>query len=62
MNTKIYHPKGSMCMNCTKANEDCTNLNFKEMPVIKQYSKENENIVFKVVKCLSFDRTNDRDC
>jgi hypothetical protein len=33
---KTYVPKGSMCAACKKAKEDCSDLNFKSMPVHSQ--------------------------
>lgn len=52
--TKVYHPKGSMCANCQNRLKDCTDLNFNEMRVIKQYKSKEGQINFQVVKCEEF--------
>lgn len=53
-----YHPKGSMCAVCVNNKLDCAKaLDFKYMKVISQYSKAGSEDVFKVVKCLMFNRT-----
>lgn len=53
----IYHPKGSMCAVCLNKHLDCAKaLDFKRMPVMKQYSPANDETVYKVVKCLMFNK------
>ena len=32
-----FHPKGSMCMTCKNASNDCSKLPFSSMPVIEKY-------------------------
>lgn len=54
MSATIYHPKGSMCMNCLYRGADCSAFNFAGMRVSAQYSKENDPTVFKVVICDEF--------
>ena len=51
----IYHPKGSMCAVCQNKALECGKaLNFCYMPVMKQYSKTDDENTYKVVKCLMF--------
>lgn len=51
----IYHPKGSMCAACVSKDMDCAKvLEFKNMPVMSQYSLANSEIVYKIVKCPVF--------
>ncbi|SEQ48652.1 hypothetical protein SAMN03080615_01643 [Amphritea atlantica] len=52
----LYHPKGSMCVHCAKQAEDCSKLDFRSMPVVKQYSQGGDPTVFKVVACRVFVR------
>ena len=52
----IFHPKGSMCCVCEKRDSDCSNLEFSKMQPMRQYSKENDPNIFKVVKCDEFKR------
>lgn len=47
--THTYQPKGSMCLACTKAREDCSRLDFKSMPVLFRL-----DLSVKVVKCTEF--------
>lgn len=50
--TKHYQPKGSMCMSCTKARDDCSKLDFSKMSV-------NQTIGDTVIViCNQFKRTN----
>lgn len=47
-----------MCAVCVNNKLDCAKaLDFKYMKVISQYSKAGSEDVFKVVKCLMFNRT-----
>ena len=55
----IYQPKGSMCAVCVNNKLNCSQaMDFKFMPVMKQYSQENDDNVYKVVKCLMFNKEN----
>jgi hypothetical protein len=56
MTTRFYHPKGSMCAVCKCRDIDCSKMDFKNMPRMRQYSKENDPNVFVVVKCLNFNK------
>lgn len=42
-------PKGSMCQGCSKLKQDCSHLNFANMPKIKKYP---DGVV--AVKCTAF--------
>lgn len=46
----IYTPKGSMCMACKKIKDDCSKLEFKNMPVIVYCGG------VAIVKCSEFDK------
>ena len=48
MNSPTYQPKGSMCMACQKRQNNCANLHFAAMPVLKR----DANVT--IVKCLQF--------
>ena len=55
----IYQPKGSMCAVCVNKNLKCSDaMDFKFMQVMKQYSQANDENVYKVVKCLMFNKEN----
>lgn len=56
MTTPTHHPKGSMCVNCERANDDCSGFGFNRMMVFSQYSPANDLAVFKVVRCGVFKR------
>lgn len=45
-----YQPKGSMCANCTKKNEDCSKLDFSKMRPIEMYHD------VYIVRCTEFKR------
>ena len=45
-----HHPKGGMCAACQSIKNDCSNLDFKMMPVIKVDGSH------VVVKCTEFKR------
>lgn len=44
-------PRGSMCMACAKAEDDCSHLAFADMPVIDKYADGT-----LVVRCTEFVR------
>lgn len=52
--TEFYQPKGSMCANCKHVDENCSDLNFIDMPVIEKM----EGILLSIytVKCTNFER------
>lgn len=43
-----YQPKGSMCMACTRAREDCSKFDFKAMPMMFSVG------TIAIVRCQSF--------
>jgi hypothetical protein len=53
----IYHPKGSMCVVCRNKRLPCHKaLKFNYMPVMSQYSQANDENVYKIVKCIMFNK------
>lgn len=50
-----YQPKGSMCVNCTYRDYDCSGLPFRDMPVLAASKSE------VVVRCRDFHRGKDVD-
>jgi hypothetical protein len=56
MNTIQHVPKGGMCAGCEFALGDCSELDFKSMPVIQ---KPDENNV-AVVRCSNYWKTEDK--
>lgn len=59
----IYHPKGSMCVVCVSRDLDCAKaLDFKLMPVMSQYSRADEENVYKIVKCSMFNKKENKPC
>jgi len=49
-----YQPKSGMCLSCKHEFDDCSSLNFKEMPVIEKYKHEGADHC--VVKCSNHKR------
>lgn len=53
--TDIYHPKGSMCINCQNRMRHCEFLDFHSMPVIlEKYTENGIGDRFLAVKCTEF--------
>lgn len=53
--TDIYHPKGSMCINCQNIMRHCEFLYFDAMPVIlEKYTEDGLRDSFFAVKCTEF--------
>jgi len=50
-----YIPKGSMCMNCKRKGENCSNYDFKSMPVIEKITGFGFSPLF-IVRCTFYDR------
>lgn len=52
-----YQPKGSMCINCKKQNENCSRLDFSSMPRIESFEVKQGDTLHKaiVVKCVEFE-------
>lgn len=48
------HPRGEMCLSCTKLHNNCSHLPFNEYYVIEQY--EQDGITFKSTRCKEFSR------
>ena len=48
--SKTNIPKGSMCANCTKRFDDCSELDFSVMPIIE----ETPHLI--IVRCVLFQR------
>lgn len=46
-----YFPKGGMCGTCSKRNDDCSALKFREMRVVKTYADGS-----KAVRCTEHKR------
>jgi len=55
VNMPSHIPKGSMCCVCSKRSERCSELPFKDMPVIERW------MGFYVVKCTEFLKKDDND-
>jgi hypothetical protein len=53
-----YQPKGGMCSNCKKANDDCSFLDFSAMKVIDTFYEFGK---VKIVICSQFVRINKHD-
>jgi hypothetical protein len=51
-----HTPKGSMCLACTHANEDCSALLFDTMPVMSRHPDLGQVIV----RCTRFEASNKR--
>ena len=49
-----YQPKGGMCLVCKKRDDNCSGLNFQEMPVIEKLTQFGNDVV--IVKCTEFSR------
>jgi len=45
----IHHPKGEMCLSCTKLKENCSHLEFSKMHVIERYDMD--GLLFAEVAC-----------
>jgi len=41
----MHVPKGSMCVNCINAKDDCSSLEFNRMRVIGRFSEEGANFL-----------------
>lgn len=55
--SNIYHPKGSMCKVCVNKGMPCSDaMDFKYMPVMSQYGLADDDNVYKIVKCLMFNK------
>lgn len=46
----LIHPKGSMCMACSKRLDNCSHLDFYKMPILYR----GESLI--IVKCTEFKR------
>lgn len=49
-----YQPKGGMCLVCKKRDENCSGLNFQEMPVIEKSTQFGHDVA--IVKCTEYSR------
>lgn len=52
-------PKGGMCASCTRTNEDCSALPFKDMPHLVVKQEEGERLV--IVRCTEYQRSEDSE-
>jgi len=60
--SNIYHPKGSMCKVCVNRDLECSEyLDFKFMPVMSQYSRANNEDIYKIVKCGMFNKLENKE-
>jgi len=46
----FHQPKGGMCASCTKRDNDCSDLDFENMPIIGVSDSE------IIVRCTEFER------
>lgn len=49
----IYHPNGDMCINCTKASDNCSTLPFDSMPPTEVYAISPDELGIVVI-CSEF--------
>lgn len=50
----LYQPKGGMCANCKKRDDNCSGLRFQGMPVIERLTQFGNEVA--IVKCTEFSR------
>lgn len=54
MSNALHHPRGEMCLACTKLKDNCSHLPFNTYYVIETYEEGKDT--FKSTRCKEFKR------